>query len=247
MYIAASTRCFSSQSFEDACQTIGDLEYDKVEIWMCEAGDHLKPSAVAADPERFAAQYRETTRLKPVAFCLSDAADSQVVAGISKVAKLIRVTQITLPASPQGTPFNTEIDRLRELVAMTNQDGIQLSVLIANGTLMEDPQTAVEFCQSVPGLGLSLDPSHFIHGPHAGEAHDQVYPFVYQVHLRDTSKDNPQVPVGLGDVDYSRLVNQLRRARYGLALTVDIDAKLCENDSHALEMRKLRMLLESLL
>lgn len=247
MYVAASTHCFSDLPFEAACERINDLEYDKVEIWMQEDGEHLKPSEIAADPERFVTRYREITRLTPVAIHIANDLEPAALAAISKAAKLLRISQITVPASPVGTPFNTEIDRLRSFITVTNVDGTRLSIKTEGGSLTEDPHTAVELCQSVPGLGITLDPSHYICGPKAVSSYDQVYPSVYHTHLRDTTAKELQVPVGLGEVDYSRLINQLRRENYNLALSVDIIPELGDADSRPLELRKLRMLLESLL
>lgn len=248
MYVAASTHCFVDQTFELACERITDLEYDKVEIWMDEGGSHLKPSDVAVDPERFATQFRELTRLTPVAIHIANDPAAETLAAISKLAKLLRVSQITVPASPIGTPFNTEIDRLREFVRVTNVDGTRLSIKTETGFLTEDPHTAVELCQNVPGLGLTLDPSHYLCGPKATENYDQIYPYVYHTHLRDTSAQELQVPVGLGEVDYGRLINQLNRESYNLCLSADITPVAGDDkDVHRLEMRKLRMLLESLL
>lgn len=248
VYVAASTHCFSDRSFDEACSLIDDLEYDKVEIWVeGEGSNHLQPAEVAEDPDRFAVRFRELTRLTPIAITLHADVSPEVQAGISKAAKLLRVTQITVPASPLGTPFNTEIDRLREFVALTNQDGNRLSIKTEKGMLTEDPHTAVELCQNVPGLGLTLDISHYICGPKASESIDQIYPYVYHVHLRDTSAQEFQVPVGLGEIDYSRIINQLRREDYRLALSVELIPELGDEETRPLEMRKLRMLLESLL
>ena len=46
--------------------------------------------------------------------------------------------------------------------------------------------------------------------------------YVYHVRLRDTTKDQLQVRVGQGEVEYGRLVNQLNKVRYDRALCVDI-------------------------
>ena len=53
--------------------------------------------------------------------------------------------------------------------------------------------------------------------------------------------------IGLGDIDYSRLTNYLRRHGYQRALSVDILADRMPPEQRPLEMRKLRMLLETLL
>ncbi len=247
MFVAASTVCCSEKSFEDACQLLTDLEFDKLELWLQEGSNQIQPSSVAADPDAFAYRYRETTRITPVAFCLADDIDPAQFAGISKAAKLLQVTQVTVPASPLGTPFNSEIERLRELLSVSSQDGVRLSITTQIGTLSEDPDTAVELCGSVRGLGLTLDPSHYLAGSHRVDSFERLAPHVYHVHLRDSSESALQVKVGLGEIDYSKLISQLQSAGYNRALAVNLIPALTDVDSRPLEMRKLRMLLESLL
>ena len=53
--------------------------------------------------------------------------------------------------------------------------------------------------------------------------------------------------MGLGEVDYSRLISQLAKEGYDRALCVELIPELTDAESRALEMRKLRMLLDSLL
>ncbi len=247
MFVAASTRCFAEKPFEEACFQISELEFDKLEIWMDDNSPHLKTSEVAADPERFFARYRESTRLTPVALYLEHDVPLPALTSLSRLAKMMRITQITIPASPLGTPFNTEIDRLRAFVNVTSQDGIRLSLKSETGTLTEDPHTAVELCQSVRGLGITLDPSYYVCGPNRGKSYDQVFPFVYHTHLRDTTPNDLQVQVGLGEIDYSRLIAMLRRQNYQRALSVDVLSDRIDEVGRLLEMRKLRMLLDTLL
>ena len=166
---------------------------------------------------------------------------------LCKVSKMLKITQITIPAATLGTPFNEEIDRLRSRLAASNSAGIRLSLKTKTGHLTEDPQTAVELCQAVPGLGLTLDVSYYICGRYAGQNYDQVFPYVYHVHLRDTTPNQVQVPVGLGEVDYSRIISQLRRFNYNRALSVEILPEWLQGHDRALELRKIRMLLETLL
>jgi sugar phosphate isomerase/epimerase len=92
-----------------------------------------------------------------------------------------------------------------------------------------------------------LDVSYYICGRFAGQNYDQVFPYVYHTHLRDTTPSQVQVPVGLGDVDYSRIISQLRRYNYNRALSVEILPEWLQGQERALELRKIRMLLETLL
>src|SRR5581483_6614361 len=128
------------------------------------------------------------------------------------------------------------------------REGIQLTVTTHTGTLTEDPDTAVLLCQRVPGLGLTLRPSHYIAGPHQGKSHDQVFPYVRHVHSRDTGRgpNQLQVRVGQGEIEYGRIITQLSRQNYDRILTVDI------HDSPEVpvpmdpEGRKLKYLLEGM-
>jgi sugar phosphate isomerase/epimerase len=247
VFVSASTRSFSDKSFAEALFQLNELEYDKVELWLDEASNHLKPSEVFGDPDGFCSRYRETSRLTPVSFCLENDITPEHFTILTRVAKQMRVAQITLPASKLGTPFNSEIDRLRGLLKIGSQDGILVSIKTKTGHLTEDPDTAIELCQAAPGLGLTLDPSYYVCGPNRGKNYDQVFPYVHHMHLRDTTPDQVQVPVGLGEMDYSRLISQLERVKYNQALSVEILPELTEPDARQIELRKMRLLLESLL
>ncbi|MCA9115229.1 MAG: sugar phosphate isomerase/epimerase [Planctomycetaceae bacterium] len=252
MFVAASTRCLGPVSLFDACSQLTDLEFDKVELWLTTAVDELNPAVIAADPERFQASFREATRLTPVAVDLQEDPDPDVFLNVSRLCKLMRIAQISIPASPLGTPFNTEIDRLRQFVQVAGAEGVRLSIRTEAGHTTADPHTAVELCESVKGLGLTLDPSHYLQLSGDDPIFDRLYPHVFHTHLRDSTPTEYQVTVGLGEVDYSRLVNQLSREKYNRALSIEILPEEGTPDQRQLELRqlelrKLRMLLETLL
>jgi len=159
------------------------------------------------------------------------------------LAKATKIASITVPSAELGTPFNEEVERLRKLVDLANEESVVVSIKSEIGCLSEDPDTVIVLCNNVKGLGVALDPSHYVAGPHAKRGFDNLIQHTYNVYLRDTSDTELQVRVGQGKIDYGKLVNQLNREKYKRGLTVhmvdqpDID--------HSAEMRKLRLLLES--
>jgi len=249
VFVAASTRCFPELSLNAALLQLVELEYSAVEIMVHETGGHLKPSEVLADTDRAVQLCRQTHRLTPVA--LSDDIEApepdyyHQFAACCRLAKAIKVVTVTVRSAELGTPFNAEVERLRMLVALASREGVRVGLLTEVGRMTETPETAVVMCDSVKGLGITLDPSHYVYGPHAGVDFEQLMKHVYHVRLRDTSKDQLQVRFGQGEVEYGRLVNQLHKVRYDRALCVDIPP-LAEVDQLT-EMRKMRLLLESLL
>ena len=247
MFIAASTGCFSDLEFESACQQIADLEYDRIELTLTETSKDFSVSSIAADPEAAVLRSRQASRLSICALNITSDIDVSLYPGLFEYAKLLKVTQVTIPSLELGAPFNDETDRLKHLVSLAIQEGIRLSLKTQIGRLTEDPHTAVELCQAVKGLGLTLDPSHFACGPYRSQNYDMVFEYTSHVHFRDSTPDKLQIPVGLGEIDYNRIITQLKACDYNRAFSVDLIPSLTEEGTRDLEMRRLRMLLESLL
>ena len=247
MYVAASSRCFADQPFEKACQTLTDLGYDHLELWVDSEGGHLTLERLAGSPEEFVAAYRDATRMTPVTLTLAKAPTAESFEKLTKTAKLLRVGTVVVPAGEQGTPFNEEIDRLRELTRLAGVDGVRLAVRTQAGRMADDPQSAAELCRHVPGLGLSLDAGELVAAGTPPDAWDPMYEKTFHVQLRDTNKGESQVPLGLGDVDYARIASQLEKVDYRQALSVELLPGGIEGDDRLLEMRKTRRLLDTLL
>ena len=112
--------------------------------------------------------------------------------------------------------------RLRELVRIASYEGCLVALKTQIGCMTEDPDTATVLCDNVKGLGLALDPSHYITGPRQGRDFSKVIPYVMHVHLRDSTKSELQVRVGQGEVDYGKLVSQLENEGYKRALSVHL-------------------------
>lgn len=259
MYVACSTQCFSQQSFEEALRTIADLQFSKYEVTICERGCQLRPSEVVQDVASAAGRLRFGPGLTPTTFSVeieaSDEADyDRQFQAICRLARVSTVPLISLkaalldPSVPPDTSLDEEVQRLTRLVRIADTEGIQVTVKTMIGTLTEDPDMAVTLCERVPGLGLTLDPSHYIAGPHQGKGFDQVYPYVRHVHLRDTGRkpEQFQVRVGQGSVEYGRIIAQLARHGYDRILSVELHDVPEPSFPMQPEVRKLKYLLESL-
>jgi sugar phosphate isomerase/epimerase len=254
VFVACSTLCFSKEPLESALRHIAELEFNKIDLAIVEDSPHLRPSEVAENPEVALHRVRYGPSLTPSALDLDFGdVDAKTLRrrfeAMCRFAKPLTVAVLTMPAAPLGTPFDDEVRRLGALAEVANREGLVLTVATDAKTLTADPAAAVALCKAIPGLGLTLDPSHYINGPHQGASFDEVYPYVQNVHLRDTGRapDEFQVRVGQGDVEYGRIVSQLERHGYDRALTVSILDGLDNPFDNEVEVRKLKLLLESLL
>jgi sugar phosphate isomerase/epimerase len=248
VFVSASTECFPDLSPQEVLEFLADLEYTSVELPIKDDGRWLKPSEVHADLERSIRFCRDTHRLDIAALNIEltpGPSYYDYFASCCKLAKAIKVVTLVVPASELGTPFNEEIERLRKLVEIAALDSAVVGLKTQIGCMTQDPDTAVVLCDNVKGLRLTLDPSHYITGPHQGGNIDKVMKYVQHVHLRDSTKEKLQVRVGQGEVDYGKLIQQLLKVGYDRALSVDMTP--IEGFDHRAEMRKMRLLLESLL
>lgn len=249
MFVAASSRCFANLPLNAALLQLVDLEYTACEVMIHEHDGHMKPSEVLTDLESAVALCRQMHRLTPVALSVEiDAPEPeyyQQFAACCQLAKAIKVVTLTVRSAELGTPFNAEVERLQLLVALAAREGVRVGLLTEVGRMTETPENAVTFCDNVKGLGITLDPSHYTFGPHAGANYQPCLKHVYHVRLRDTTKDQLQVRIGQGEIEYGRLVNQLSKVHYDRALCVDLQP--IPDVDQLTEMRKMRLLLESLL
>lgn len=256
MFVACSTLCFERETLEAALRQIAELEFDKFELALVEDGPHLKPSEAGDNPEAAVQRLRRGPSLVPSSLYLdfgpvdwSDPVTRKRFDGLCRLAKSLSVAVLTIHAAPADSPVADEIQRLTQLAGTAMREGLVLALLTHSETLAGDPQVAIELCKAIPGLGLTLDPSHFLQSPRPQTDYDVLFPYVQNVHLRDTGQapGEFQVRVGQGQVEYARIVNLLQRHGYNRALTVAIIDRPDNPFDREVEVRKLKLLLETLI
>jgi sugar phosphate isomerase/epimerase len=256
VFVACSTLCFAQEPLEVALRQIAELEFDKFELALVEDGQHLRPSEAGENPDAALQRLRRGPSLIPSSLHLdfgpvdwSDPLTRRRFDGLCRLAKSLNVAVLTLQAAPAGTPLSEEIKRLSQLLSTAMCEGLVLALLTHSQTLTADPQVAAELCTAVPGLGLTLDPSHYLQGAQPHADYDVVFPYVQDVHLRDTghAPGEFQVRVGQGQIEYARIVNLLQRHGYNRALTVAIIDRPENTFDREVEVRKLKLLLETLI
>ena len=248
MFVCVSTECFPDLPLSKAMERLAELEFTAVELDVNEGGPHLDPAGVAADHEAAIAACSDLQRLRPVAISFSAPETPELYdrfTACCRLAKALAVVTMVVDASEIGTPFNGEIERLRRLVAIATSLGVVVGVKTTAGRMTQDAETTASLCRNVPGLGVTLDPSHFIFGHKKQASWEPIVKYVCHVHLRDTKPETFQVRIGQGDVEYGKLVSQLERAGYKRGLCVHLPP--LEGVDSVAELRKMRLLLESLL
>ncbi len=246
--VAASTSCVPNAPLHEVFDRLADLEYTNAEIVISEENG-IHPDDLEKQFDPIVQICRTSRRIAPIAcyFALEPTHPRyfEHFTTLCRLAKIIKVVVITVRSAIPGTPFNEEVERLKNMVRTGMNDGVVVGLATEIGRLTELPDTVSSFCKSVKGLGVTLDPSHYIFGQAKMRDYDGIIDHVCHVRLRDTTKSHFQVRIGQGVLEFGRFVIQLAKVGYNRALCVDL-APLPDIDSTA-ELRKMRLLLESLL
>lgn len=254
MDVACSTLCFSREPLRQALRMIAELEFMKVDLAVGDGNSHVSTEALLTCPTTVVGELKLSATLGFSSVTLRTSRTGpemeECVAAAAHLAKQVTAPILVIEAAPSGTPLEQEAARLRRLVGAAALQGTTLTVATRIGTVTETPQSAVELCQNVEGLGLTLDPSHYVCGPNQCRPYEQVYPYVKHTHLRDSGRrvDQIQITVGRGEIEYGRIINSLCRFGYRGALTVAMEDQIAQDGFETfIEARKLRLLLESYL
>src|SRR5262249_41749004 len=148
--------CFGRLALEDALRVIAELQFSKCDVAIHEHGRQLRPSEVAEDVNAAAARLRYGPGLAPAAFSVEVDAPTPADArrhlhAVCRLARIPAVPLLTIkPAPVGGVSLEDEVDRLADLVALADTEGILLTVSTETGTHTETPEQAVELCRRVP-------------------------------------------------------------------------------------------------
>ena len=254
MIVAASTSCIPGEPLADIFERLVDLEYTNTELVIGGQGA-VPPSQIAERHDAIVQLRRTSRRIVPISIFFDvesppdDSNDPKYVEYVEQfthacqLAKDCNIAIITIHAAISGNSFNGEIERLEKLVNIGIYHGVVVGVATEAGRFTDTPETVNSLCKLVKGLGVTLDPSHYIYGLSKPRDYKSILPHVCHVRLRDTTEEQFQSRVGQGSVDFGRLVDLLKNENYRRTLCIDL-APIPEVDPLA-ELRKMRLLLES--
>ncbi|MEL6897150.1 MAG: TIM barrel protein [Planctomycetota bacterium] len=255
MFVSAALDCFPDLSHDAAVEALEDLEFATVDVDLRSEGGHVPIDMILSDMDQAVQFVRHSHRLdigsysvylpQPEPGLSHDPSHYDAFKEICRMGKATKVVTLTVPSSPLGTPFNEEVEHLKKLVEIAETEGVRVAVRSMIGCLSEDPDTLMVFCDNVDGLGITLDPSVYVTGPAKNKSLDRILKYVFHVELRDSSPEEFQVPVGRGEVEYMKIINQLAREGYDRGLCVFIQPD--DSIEHRVELRKLRRLLETMI
>ena len=259
LQLACSTLCFTQHQLDETLQRIAQLGFSYVDLGV-QRWSHVSAPDLVHSSEDMAASLGRDLRQAGVELSAMNAglerdADVSLIAQTEAVCALAaahNLPAICINAPTRDTPLETAVIELRQLTAVAARYNVTLCLETHVNCLTELPAVAVRLVESVPNLGLALDPSHFYAGPWQGRDFSITYPHTHIVHLRDAgnSPEKIQMPPGKGRVDFAGILQGLTQQSFSGPLVVEyIDTRIPMEayDDYVLQVREMANLAETLL
>ena len=235
---------FPLLSFEKSLQMISLLEIPKFDVGAHEGASHVQPSEVETDPDGVADRIRraaDAAGLRPSDFFATFGhgfRDRPVNTpdGATRAANLRRFRALVRCAGrePSGCgaggitllpgvvwddlgherSFELAVAGLGELLPIAQDAGLRLSVEAHLESVAESPELAARLVESVPGLKLTLDYSHFVAGGHPAESVDRLLAHAGHFHARQAADGRLQASSKDGSLRFEEIVGRLRASGY---------------------------------
>ena len=137
LFVAASTHCFPDVTINKSLQRLADLDFNASEIVVGYATNELRPEWLVQDFQAVCRLCLPSRQISPVAFLFNVPSDDpkyfQKFIQCLRLCKVLGVVTVAIKASPVGTPYNEEFERLVKLVKTGEMNGVIVSLLTEQG------------------------------------------------------------------------------------------------------------------
>src|SRR5262249_12025086 len=113
------------------------------------------------------------------------------------------------------------VEILRELAKVSNDAGVRLNIEPCEPSVADNPQDAIRLCEEVPGLGLTLDYSHFIDPGYDQSSIEPLHRFARHFHARQAAPGKRVEAVNKGTIDFKRIISLLKQQGYSGVIAVE--------------------------
>jgi sugar phosphate isomerase/epimerase len=251
MAMACSFSCtdftFPLLSHRNALKLISMLGIGAVDIGFLQDRSHIQPSHVAADPLGEGEKLRKTLEGEGLAAAdiflqsamdFSSLALNQVQEEARKKARedflcalqfaegcgsnhVTCLPGVFFPEDAGDASLERARSELAWRVEQAAAHGIILGIEAHRGSIADTPARAKALAESVPGLTLTLDYSHFIR---SGFSQAEVAPllaYARHFHARGASPQMMQTPLKESSVDFVQVVKDMKAAGYRDVITLE--------------------------
>jgi len=230
--LACSSLTFNALPLDEACRRVRALGFTAIDLGMFDQPGlgHVTPAETAEHLLEVEERIQAATAAAGVTVAAiaadADAGDPQEgqrrMAAVGLMAHRLGARALTVMVG------DATVDEAVAQLAPVHEVGVRYGVVVAvetvSGTITGRPKAAAELLARIPGLRLTLDPSHLVVQGQTLEDWRHLMASVAHVHLRDAGPGNReklQVPWGSGGVKLAELLRLLDAGDYEGWITVE--------------------------
>ncbi|MDA2930924.1 sugar phosphate isomerase/epimerase, partial [Acidobacteria bacterium AH-259-O06] len=235
---------FGPRSLEEAADIVAGFGFKVMDLGVCSNENaQVDPRRAAEDPVESAEYVLRV--LEPWEFQLNECfvldfgepinhpdpmirrSTRRLFPGLVKFAQRVGCRSIMLipgtlhPDLGREQSFALAAQELAELSRVASDEGIFLNIEACEPSVAQGPEDAGRLCEEVPGLGLTLDYSHFIDQGYSQLEIETLHRYARHFHIRQAAPGKRVETVAKGTIDFERVVRLLREEEYGGVLSVE--------------------------
>ncbi len=274
MKLACADFAFPLLAHDKVLDLIAALEFDGVDLGLFEGRSHLWPSKEFKHLSKSASSLRKKLRDRGLACAdvflqmapnFIDFAINHPEARRRRKARdwflrtldyagrmegyhLTTLPGVTFASEPAADSWERSLEELAWRVEQARSCGIIFSIEAHVGLIAPEPKKALRLVQSVPGLTLTLDYTHFTRSGVPDSAIEPLVAYASHFHARASRKGRLQTAFPHNTIDYVRVLRAMRRTKYRGYVGVEyvwIDWEHCNEVDNLSETILLRDFLRS--
>lgn len=222
---SCSTLVKSKQPLDSALKTVADLGFKYADVMCLSWTPHVNVDELVKDFDKEAARVEKAladNRLK-VSNLTFDAIETKPFeeyktrwTAVVRLAARLRAPVVNIMAPSVKSDRADQVAKLKVIHRIAADHGVRLTLETHINQITELPADAERICREIPGLGLTLDPSHYYAGPNQGKSIDGVLPYVMNTGFRagGMTPAELQIKWGEGPIDFAAIVRKLEAGGY---------------------------------
>lgn len=226
---------FVGLDLEEKLKLVANMAFDTVDL-SAKSGDELSQARMIEEPQPYGAAVGECARanrlvLDELFICtiLQDGEDVDLTTDDAAVqahaltvfAQFCEFGQaagfksiLLVPVAPPGdmdpaVAWDNTVRILHRFSEIADTHSLLFNIEPVDFSLLKTPDLACKMVQQVPGLGFTLDYSHYVSVGFSQQQIETMHPYTRHIHIRQATMGSRQEPVETGTIDFARVTQRL--------------------------------------
>lgn len=236
MLFKLSCCAFSFQGLEldEKLKLVRNLAFDTVDL-SAKKGDELSQQMMIENPESYGKTIRDKAahyelKLDELFICIimddgneidvstNDTATQEkllsyfqqfCIFGQTAGFESILLVPLCSDESDPQAAWNNTVRILRKCTEIATSHDLLFNIEPVDFSLLKTPEIACKMAEEVPGLGFTLDYSHYVCAGFSQEEIAKMHKHMRHMHIRQATKGSRQEPVETGTIDFAKVTQLL--------------------------------------